>query len=98
MSPVPMVPTFVPPPSTSEQSAYMTHVRQSAGMQFSAWMVHQAGAMMKQGLSVLVMGVGMYWTGLEVMAGTLPAGDFVAIAAYVTQVRGCVCVRVCECV
>jgi hypothetical protein len=65
----------------------MNHVRQSAGMQFSAWLVHQAGAMMKQGLAVVVMGSGLYWTGLEVAAGRLPAGDFVAISAYVVQVR-----------
>jgi hypothetical protein len=64
----------------------MVHLQQSAGMQFSAWMVHQAGAMMKQGLNVMVMGFGMYWTAMEVAAGTLPAGDFVAISAYVTQV------------
>ncbi len=64
----------------------MAKVRQSSGTQFSAWIVHQAGALVKQGLAVLVMGIGMYWTGIDVIAGRLPPGDFVAIAAYVTQV------------
>ncbi len=64
----------------------MGHVRNSATQQFSAWLVHQVGAMLKQAVAVLVMGVGMYWTGQDVSSGTLAAGDFVAIAAYVVQV------------
>jgi ABC-type multidrug transport system fused ATPase/permease subunit len=64
----------------------MGHVRNSATQQFSAWLVHQVGAMLKQAVAVLVMGVGMYWTGQDVLSGTLAAGDFVAIAAYVVQV------------
>ena len=65
----------------------MSKVEQSSGTQFSAWLVHQAGALIKQGMAVVVMGVGMYWTGVDVIAGRLPPGDFVAIAAYVAQVR-----------
>ena len=71
----------------AEEALYMSKVEQSSGTQFSAWLVHQAGALIKQGMAVVVMGIGMYWTGVDVIAGRLPPGDFVAIAAYVAQVR-----------
>ena len=64
----------------------MSRLQKSSTMQFSGWLVHQAGALLKQGVAVLVMGVCMYWTGVDVISGQLPPGDFVAIAAYVAQV------------